>query len=206
MEIDEKLSKAVGGGGGHGKKAGFLPDKMMIPTPFNHDISVWRKWKEEVTKHFDDKHEGMKYIMDHISKLDYVIDEKVMEDECYNNPCAPVANLLKWKHLYRALEKLTEGEAHKVISTVPNENGFEAWRQLTMRFEPELEAQKNTVLLELHSILVSSSVEETKNKLVELKVRIARAEDILGEKITDMQKKTALLQILDSLTSFTRSS
>ena len=69
-----------------------------------------------------------------------------------------------------------------------------------MRFEPELEAQKNTVPLELHSIPVSSSVEETKNKLVELKVRIARAEDILGEKITDMQKKTALLQILDPIT------
>jgi len=30
----------AGGGGGHGKKAGFLPDKMMIPKPFNHDISV----------------------------------------------------------------------------------------------------------------------------------------------------------------------
>ena len=91
--------------------------------------------------------------------------------------------------IYRALEKLTEGEAHKVISTVPNENGFEAWRQLTMRFEPELEAQKNTVLLELHSIPVSTSVDETKTKLVELKVRTARTQDILGEKITDMQKK-----------------
>ena len=63
VEIDEKFSKGVAGGGGRGK-AGFLPDKMMIPKPFNHDISGWRKWKEEVTKYFDDEHEGMKYTVE----------------------------------------------------------------------------------------------------------------------------------------------
>ena len=58
-----------------------------------------------------------------------------------------IADLEKWKHLYRALEKLTEGEAFKVISTVADENGFEAWRQLHLRFEPQLQAQKNTTVL-----------------------------------------------------------
>jgi len=107
---------------------------------------------------------------------------------------------VKWKHLYRALEKLTEGEAQKVISTVAGENGFEAWRQLHLRFEPELEAQKNTVLLELHNIPAAHTIDETKIRIVELKVRIARAEDILGMQIQDMQKMTALLQVIDPVT------
>ena len=62
-EMNETLSKGAGGGGSRGK-AGFLPDKIMIPKPFNHDVSGWRKWKEEVAKYFDDEHEGMKFIMD----------------------------------------------------------------------------------------------------------------------------------------------
>ena len=32
--------------------------------------------------------------------------------------------------LYRAIEKLSRGEAHKVVSTVADENGFEASSQV----------------------------------------------------------------------------
>jgi hypothetical protein len=98
------------------------------------------------------------------------------------------------------LEKLTEGEAAKVISTVKDENGFEAWRQLHLRFEPELEAQKNVVLVDLHNIAAATTVEETKSKMVELRVRITKAENILGVEIQEIQKKTALLQIIDPTT------
>ena len=77
---------------------------------------------------------------------------------------------------------------------------FEAWRQLHLRFEPELQAQKNIVLLELHSMTAAKTIDETKAKLVELKVRIAKAEDILGIPVQDMQKKTALLQVIDPIT------
>ena len=81
-----------------------------------------------------------------------------------------------------------------------DDNGFEAWGQLNLTFEPELEAQKNTVLLELHSILAATSIEETKNKIVELNARIARAEDILRTQILEMQNKNALLQVSDPIT------
>ena len=107
------------------------------------------------------------------------------------NPEAVGERVKKWKHLFRALEKLTAGEAGKVVSTVREENGFEAWRQLHLRFEPELETEKNVVLLELRSIPAATTIEETKAKLTELKVRIAKAEDILGNSIQEIQKKTA---------------
>ena len=82
-----------------------------------------------------------------------------------------------------------DGEAAKVVSTVAEENGFEAWRQLHLRFEPELEAQKNVVLVELHTIPQAHSIEETKTKMVELRVRIAKAENILGQSLQEIQKK-----------------
>ena len=56
------------------------------------------------------------------------------------------------------------------------------------------------MLLELHNIPAAHTIEETKIRIVELKVRIARAEDILGMQIQDMQKMTALLQVIDPTT------
>ena len=142
----------------------------------------------------------MKVIMDDVSRCKQPITKEVLEEACSRNPTAVVQQLQKWKHLYRALEKLTAGEAAKVISTVSDENGFEAWRQLHLRFEPELEAQKYVVLLELHSIPPATSIEETKAKLVELRCRIAKVEDILGEPIQEIQKRTALLWVIDPIT------
>ena len=86
-------------------------------------------------------------LMDDVAKQVVPITREVLEEACRKNPTAVGEKLRRWKHLYRALEKLTDGEAAKVISTVREENGFEAWRQLHLRFEPELEAQKNVVLL-----------------------------------------------------------
>ncbi len=61
---------------------------------------------------------------------------------------------------------MTEGEAAKVISSVREENRFEAWRHLHLRCELELEAQKNNALVELHNGGVAKNIEETKTKLV----------------------------------------
>ena len=47
-----------------------------------------------------------------------------------------------------------------VVSTVAGENGFEAWRQLNLLVELELEAHKNTVVLELHRIAAATSMKE----------------------------------------------
>ena len=194
--LDNKISA---GGLGKDRRSGFLPDKLMIPKKFSDDITEWRKWKIEVAKYFDESKEGIKDILDEIANMAQPITIEVLREAGTRYP-HKIADLEKWKHLYRAIEKLTEGEAAKVVSTVNEENGFEAWRQLHLRFEPELEAQKNTVLLELHNMIAANTIEETKGKMVELRVRIAKAESASGMKVEDMQKKTALLQILDPVT------
>lgn len=76
----------------------------------------------------------------------------------------------------RALEKLTEGEAQQVVSTIADENDFEAWRPLLLRLEPELEVLKNAFLLEPQNIPAATTIEENKVKIVELEGRIRRAE------------------------------
>ena len=79
-EIEENLRNSSGGGEGKkSRKSGFLPEKMMIPKSFDKDISVWRKWKEEVTKYFDDEQEGMKRVMDAVSRVEKRVTEAVLQ-------------------------------------------------------------------------------------------------------------------------------
>lgn len=40
--------------------SGCLAKKIVIPKAFDKDITVWRKWRDDVTKGFDDEQEGMK--------------------------------------------------------------------------------------------------------------------------------------------------
>ena len=115
---------------------------MMVPKVFSDDVTNWRKWRDDVSKYFDEEHEGMKAVMDEVAKVQIPVTKDILEQACLKNPAAVGDKFKRAKHLFRALEKITAGEAAKVVSTVGEENGFEAWRQLHLRFEPELEAQK----------------------------------------------------------------
>jgi len=87
-EIEARMNtEGVGHRSGAGnKKQGFLPDKMMIPKVFNDDVSTWRKWKKDVSKYFDEEHEGMKAVMDEVAKLTMPITQSILEQACMKNP------------------------------------------------------------------------------------------------------------------------
>ena len=55
------------------------------------------------------------------------------------------------------------------------------------------------MLLELHNIHGANTVEETTVKIVELRVRIGRADSVFGIQIQNMQKMSALLPVIDSI-------
>ena len=140
--------------------------------------------KDVVTKYFDCEFVGIKKSMDNIPKLEMLVCAEILEEYVQGSHGMEQDVLLQWKDSYCALEKLTEGEASTVmIGTVAEENGFEEFRQLNVHFETELVVQNNIVLLELDNIAPATSIEGTKMKIVEIKVRIARAEDILGQQV-----------------------
>ena len=60
MEAEEMIKKNLGGGGKCSRMSGFLLDNTLIPKTFDNDIKICRKWKNEMTKHFNDENEFMK--------------------------------------------------------------------------------------------------------------------------------------------------
>ena len=55
------------------------------------------------------------------------------------------------------------------------------------------------MLTDLHNLSAAKTIDERRTKMVELKVRVARAETILHMEVQEMQNMTALLQIIDPI-------
>ena len=68
---------------------------MMIPKPFDSDIAMWRKWKDEVTKYFDVELEGMKNTKDATSKWTFPMTEENIEEHSRLLPHATPVNVLR---------------------------------------------------------------------------------------------------------------
>ena len=69
---------------------------MMVPNVFKDDIGECRKWKEEVSKYFDESQEGMKVILDIVSKEKSTITKEVLE-QSRRSYLGGTERLLKWK-------------------------------------------------------------------------------------------------------------
>ena len=53
----------------------------MISKTFDANILIWRKWKVEMTKHFDDELEGMKKVIGATARLDNPVTKDVLDME-----------------------------------------------------------------------------------------------------------------------------
>ena len=110
----------------------------------------------------DDEQEGMTGVLNAVASVEIPVTKEAPEAECARAPRRHWSSF-KWKNLYRAQQTLTEDEAQEVVSIVAAEIGCEVWKQLKLRFEPESDAQKTTVLLEfLYNIPAASTINETK--------------------------------------------
>ena len=116
---------------------------MMMPKPFNGDAGNRRNWKDDVLKYFDEEFNGMKAVMNKVAKLQIPIGKDIFEQACAQNPMAVGEKLQHWKHLFRALEKLTEVEPRKVSSTV-RQDGFEACGICTCGLNPNQKRRKTS--------------------------------------------------------------
>ena len=98
FEDMEKAIKEGTGGFKDTRRVGFLPNKMMVPKVFLDDISVWKKWKDDVTKYFDEEREGMKHVMDTMAQQKETITASILEREFQGNPNVIGVHLKEWKH------------------------------------------------------------------------------------------------------------
>ena len=122
--------------------------KDMDPDIFNGKEEAWTKFKEDLMDYADAVHGGIKLQLDWTLKQKDEITEAVIN----RNPLSTLAE--DWPlrfDLYKLLKRKTEAtsEARKIVECVSDANGYEVWRLLGVRCEPQVGMKRLKELGEL---------------------------------------------------------
>ena len=107
--------------------------KDLIPDVLKNTAD-WNGWKDSVEDYADKVRPGMKTLMKAVSKSKLVIDEAEVRAMGYING--------EWEEntsLYELLKlKTSPGtEARTIVTNAEREGGLEAWRTLSIMYEPQ---------------------------------------------------------------------
>ena len=199
LETEIAQFRVHGTGGGGAQTKGFLPIKEQLPGKFGKTEEEWRRWQEDVTEYFDTVRPGLKDVLKEAEKSKDAIDPAWLVNMANKSPvCTPDNSV----HLFRALRTLTEAEARMVLQGVRDENGFEAWRQLNLRFGLSVAAKQGQAMCYVTSMVTkpAKTPAETRTLVVELERRVRMAEEITDRALDDGHTKSILCAILDPTT------
>ena len=99
-------------------------------------MDQWRTWKADVEDYTEETMPGIR---------GYLEKAKEREKEISEVDVAPGP----WEQremMWRFLKRYTAGDARKVVSSVSDRNGWEAWRKLHLQFEPALVMREAVVM------------------------------------------------------------
>ena len=122
--------------------------KDMEPDIFSGKEEAWSKFKEDLMDYADAVHPGIKLQLDWTLKQKDEITEAVIN----RNPLSTLAE--DWPlrfDLHKLLKRKTEptSEARKIVECVSDANGYEVWRLLGVRYEPQVGMKRLKELGEL---------------------------------------------------------
>ena len=101
--------------------------------------------------------------------------------------------------VWRALKGLTGGFARSVVQSVHGEDGFEAWRQLHLQFEPKLMVRQGQVLAAMVT-RPAKTVNETRELTMEIYCKLKEIRDLTEENVSDTHAKTVFTGFLEPKT------
>ena len=156
IEVLERAA-AEGGKGKGGEKGGWqmtrpkdmLPDVLKSP-------SEWAGWKDSVEDYAEKIRPGTKTLMKMVSKCKLTITESVVKT-AVDGGLPESFNEGQWEEntaLYELLKlKTAPGtEARTIVTNAEREGGFEAWRNLSIMYEPQQGIRRMKEIAELSAL------------------------------------------------------
>ena len=123
-KLDNKISHMntgtgaqAGGGSGDGdggfdRQKSFLPIKNLVPVVFKGDVTMWRKWRNNVISYMETIRPGMKRVLEEVMRKSNAPGPTYAENKS-NELGEPWIKECKEK-LYRALQELTEDTPNRI--------------------------------------------------------------------------------------------
>ncbi len=199
QELEARAGGGDGGRGGKGHPRGYLPQKHLIPDPFDSKMDDWRQWLDDLLGYLENCNPGMKAFLKSLAGRDDPPDEFWYQQQ---SRLFPEAVTKDGAEIFRTLKALTAGEARKIITSVDSDNGFMAFWKLVRHNNPYLAELQGTALARLTQMGLAraSTPTETKHKVTEMEVNIKYAEAVIGEGLNDLHLKSIILGFIDPLT------
>ena len=124
--------------------------KDMAPGMFCGKDEDWPQWKESVEDYVEQIRPGMKELLKRCGKAkEEVTEATVQKTEGYVEGQwllrPEIFSLLKTK-------TVAASEARTTVMCTDRENGYEAWRTLTIRFEPQMGIRRMKEVAELTAL------------------------------------------------------
>ena len=113
----DKLESKINGGGG---QKSLLHYKNMTVNILEK-IDRWRTWKADVEDYIEETMPGIRGYLEKAKKCDEEVEEVDVDPPAWGQR----------EMLWRFLKRYTAGDARKVVSSVSDRNGWEAWRNWT---------------------------------------------------------------------------
>ena len=125
----------------------FRP-KNIEPDTFGGKDEAWSKFKEDLMDYADAVHPGVKL------QLEWTLRQKeeITQEVINRNPLSSTAEDWVPRHdLFKLIKRKTEAtsEARKIVECVSDSNGYEVWRLLGIRYEPQVGMKRLKELGEL---------------------------------------------------------
>ena len=134
------------------RRQGLVDNKGIgKPNSFNSDKKSWSSWSFRLANFLENLRPGMK------KALDWAQEEAAEIGDDINNvdmvsmvaaspliPAQEVQNISS--QLYSVLAQLCDGESSDIVRNVDGQNGFEAWRLISRKYDPAGSGRRRTVL------------------------------------------------------------
>ena len=106
-------------------------------------MDQWRSWESDVEDYTEETLPGIRRYLEKAKESEEEIDGVDVDERAWEQR----------EMLWRFLKKYTAGDASKIVSSVSDRNGWEAWRKLHLQFEPALVMREAVVMAQFTSMV-----------------------------------------------------
>ena len=180
----------------HSGSTNFVPWKHMTPPKFGNKVELWREWQEDVRGYFDGTKTVIREVLQALENEDEEQGSSFVRQEHAEFATEGPA-------LWRALKNLTEvgSDARRIVTGVPDEDGFLAWSKLNKQYGLQLSAKQGLIRAQFYALAAQTKTpSDTRSRLIEIDRMAKAVYEITGQELTDMELKGVVVGCLDPLT------
>jgi hypothetical protein len=170
---------------GIGKPATFDPKHNTV------DEAKFNSWAFKVTNYINASVTNARPLMKWALERTLDIDGNQLHAECQSEGISDEDGDQVQRQLYALLVSITEGEAATIVENAGDDNGLEAWRRLTKRFDPNNAGRKRAILDTILA-LPRVKMQELQNAIENMKKLITQYETKHKKKLDDDIKQTVI--------------